>query len=75
MTTKNDELYHALGFPLEIQDPHEFDKPENVFNLPLKYYINMSEKHAINTHLTNLIETYDLDTVINGLIKIMKERK
>jgi hypothetical protein len=51
-------------------DPREFDKPENVLNMPLKSYINMSEMHAIDVHLNNLIATYGIDAVKKGMERV-----
>lgn len=41
--------------------------PTNVIPMPFKTYIQMSEMHAIDVHLNNLIETFGIEAVRQGL--------
>lgn len=68
------KLYKDLGFDVETQDPMEFSKPDNVAFMPLKCYINMSERHATTVQLTNLIETYGPELVTEMMVTLLKEK-
>lgn len=68
----NEELDEWL--PVESKAAVE-TKPDNVLIMPLKNYINMSERKAIQVQLLNLIETYGVELVIEGMVGQLKARE
>jgi hypothetical protein len=55
------------------EDLKEFDIPNNIKTLPIKTFVTMSEKHAINIHIKNLINTYGLESVMENMIGVLNE--
>jgi hypothetical protein len=63
----------AFMAALKVEDKNEFIQDKNILNMPFKTYIMMSEKHAIKTHIKNLIVTYGLDAIMDGMVGELNE--